>query len=224
MLIRLLTHHVNNPHLIDKLIIIKGLPKDWVFRKVPQGDQLLKPWEADVDRNIPRDVQSQTEQITFVQYFQNVRHHDRNYDGFWDERKVWGLRLDYAYGPGREMWEQIVDYIDRTLPRGEKMPDPVLVAKDQHSPFETHMARRSRSGSGLELVPSEVPIIDLNKYIEPPVVVPTVTVVSSPVVTEFKETPIVSRESFICECGKSFDKKQGLRMHKMKAHKKEAVA
>lgn len=215
MLIRLLTHHVNNPHLIDKLIIIKGLPKDWIFRKVPQGDQLLRPWEADVDRNIPKDIQAITDPITFVQYFQNIRHHDRNYEGFWDERKVYALRLDYAYGPGREMWEQIVDYIDRTLPRGEKMPDPVLVAKDQHSPFETHMARRSRSGSGLELVPMDVPIIDLNKYITVPA--PTVTVSAAVLVPEFKET-------FICECGKEFVKKQALRMHKMKAHKKEAVA
>lgn len=222
MLIRLLTHHVNNPHLIDKLIIIKGLPKDWIFKKVPQGDQLLRPWEADVDRNIPKDVQAQTEPVKFVQYFQNIRHHDRNYEGFWDERTVFGLRLDYAYGPGREMWEKIVDYIDASLPRGEKMPDPVLVAKDQHSPFETHMARRSRSGSGLELVPADVPVIDLNKYIIAPTPTVTVTVATTAVIPEFKET--VSQETFSCECGKSFEKKQALRMHKMKAHKKEAVA
>lgn len=228
-MIRLCAHHVMNPHLIDKLIVIKGLPHDWIFKTTDHGEELKAPWEPDADVNL-KEVKHLCEPITFVKYFQPVRHYDRTYDGFWDKRTVLGLKLDYAYGPGKEMWENILDYIDRTLPRGQKMPDPIIVAKDQKSHFEPHLARRSRTGSGIELVPSEVPVIDLTQnmtIISPPVQTQTASVASITLVNEPKTTVtgvtpperLVQAQEYKCEeCLLSFEKPRGLMMHTMKKH------
>lgn len=218
MLIRIAAHPRNNPRLIDKMIVIKGIPYDWIFKKVERGDQLLKPWEPDVDANIPNHIRHLCTPITFVQWFPPINTDRRNYDGFWDKRTCFGLKLEYSYGPGRDMWDKIEDLIDRSLSRFEKMPDAVVVAKDQKSPFETFLIKKSDKGT--EMIASEIPVVDLRRETE------IVTLVT-PSMTTAVEVPIVNTVTEVkgskCECGKVFEKERAMRMHKMKAHPKVKV-
>ena len=234
MLIRICSHPVLNPHLIDKLIVVKGLPYEWTFKKVPQGDQLLPPWEPDVDANIPKEVRALTEPITYCKWFPDIRHYDQTYKGFWDTRTVYGLRLDYGYGPGQEMWNKIEDYIEGTIPRNEKMPVPVMVAPDQKATFSPVIARKSERGGGIQMISAEVPVIDLTKYLAPvqvvvaaPIIAPTVTVSSQPEPVTKIETVVSENKGFVCnECAYATPKIKALRMHKMQKHpaKEKAVA
>lgn len=223
MLIRIAAHPRNNPRLIDKLVVIKGIPYEWIFKKVEQGDQLLKPWEPDVDANIPPSIRHLATPINYVQWFPDINTDKRVYGGFWDKRIALGLKLDYSYGPGRDMWEKIEELIDRSLSRFEKMPEPVITAKDQHSPFETFLVKKSTKGT--ELISSEIPVVDLRRETD------TVTLVTpkqepAPQIVLSKPSEEGTQAIMLpCECGKSFLKERALRMHKMKAHPKEkAVA
>lgn len=214
MLLRLANHAALNPHLIDKLIVIKGIPYNWIFKKVPQGDQLLPPWEADVDDNIPESIRNLCEPITYCKWFPDVRHYDQTYKGFWDERTVLGLKLDCSYGPAIEMWNRIEEYIEGTIPRTERMPIPALVAPDQKSPFAPHFARKRVGVGGLELVPTQIPVVDLTSYQVALVPETPKTVASAPAVV-FETKP----DSFECQtCDFKTDKERALRMHMTKKH------
>ena len=244
LLIRLIMHPTNNPHLIDKLIILKGLPYEWVFKKSKYrtvnaegeveegvGDALVTPWQPDVDVNIPEEVRKLTDPITYVRWFPDVQFQSGNsqktFHGFWDKRTVWGLRLDYGYGPAQELWTRIEDYIEKTLPRGEQIPHAVQVAKDQKTEFRTFLAKRGKTLSSLELIAMEVPVVDLRK----PQVIMTETVASSPVsvitipTNPSPPTPEVKAEEeviFTCDvCQKVFHKPRELSMHKVGAHRRE---
>lgn len=233
MLIRLCAHHVLNPHLIDKLIVVNGLPQEWIFKKVPQGDQLLPPWEPDVDANIPKEIRHLAQPITYCKWFPPVRHYDQKYEGFWDTRTVYGLRLDYSYGPGQEMWNKIEDFIEGTIPRNEKMPVPVMVAPDQKSSFSPVIAKKSERGGGIQLIGADVPVVDLTIYVATtPQVAPPVTI-ATPVAAVIKTQTVaekpkveVSTEVKCDECDYKTEKLRALRMHKMQKHpiKEKAVA
>jgi len=212
MLIRIAGHGFNNPHLIDKLIIIKGLPFDWIFKKVPQGNQLLPPWNPDIEENIPESLKTQVEPIVYCQWFDSVRHHDRNYEGFWDTRTVHGLKLECQYGPAQEMWKKIEEYVEGTLPRTEKMPVPVLVAPDQKSDFKPHVAKRDGQGH-LVLMPASVPVVDLTIYGKPDSIVERPKI--APEIPPVPWNPL----AYACEfCEQEFMEKNALKNHKIELH------
>lgn len=223
MLIRICDHFRNNPKRIDKLIAIKGLPKEWLFVE-RDGIELRKPWQPDIDANIPLEIRNLCEPM-----YVNFRYSpvERGQKEIIDRRQILGLKIDYNSEPGREMWDQIERYMEETIPRNERVPVPVVCARDERSAFETYRPRRTATNS-LEFVPAPVPEIDLNQYkvvvVEhiPPVVSPLTTtpatVVTSP--------PLEPQATILkCnECDYEHKSKAGLRMHKMKRHpEKEKV-
>ena len=221
MLLRIADHFRNNPKRIDKLIAIKGLPKEWFFFEGPEGTELKKPWQADVDANIPADIRHLCEPMYLTFKFPAI---DSNRKEFIERRQVLGFKLDYNTEPGREMWDQIERYIEETIPRNERIPVPVVCAKDERSAFETYTPRRTATGS-LEFVPSPVPNVDLTRYavkteaIEPPVSIPSAAAAAT--VAE----PAAEATLFKCEeCSYTHKSKRGVGMHKMKRHpEKEKV-
>lgn len=247
LLIRLIMHPKNNPHLIDKLIILRGLPYEWVFKKSKfkiehedgtieegVGDNLLTPWEADADVNIPREVRDLTEPITFLHWFPGGANAGKSFNGFWNKRTVWGLRIDFSHGPSQELWNKIEEFMDKSLGRGEKMPEAVQVAKDQKSEFKTFLARRGKTLSSLEMVEMDVPIVDLRTKV---LTEGTITIASSPELTlktvitvpvnpapPTPEPPKNGDVIYTCDvCQKVFDKPRALSMHKLGAHRREKV-
>jgi hypothetical protein len=186
MLIRLTGHFINNSQHIDKMICIKGLPDDWVFRKRLDGQkELAPPFTADISENIPKFIRHLCTPMDVVKYFPPI---EKGKEGIIDKMTILGVRLDYMTEAGRAMWTQIQRYTDDCLPRHAKVPEPVLVAKDQKSPFETYSAYKRITG-GVELTPAEIPVIDLDAEKEalllpiPPLVAVTVALPpSEPVV------------------------------------------
>ena len=63
MLLRICDHFRNNPKRIDKLIAIKGLPDEWLFTDREEGRELRKPWQADIEANIPEHIRALCEPI-----------------------------------------------------------------------------------------------------------------------------------------------------------------
>lgn len=220
MLIRLCGHFLMNPQHIDKLICIKGLPEDWMFVQRADGRKQLKaPWEADIDANIPAHVRTICEPTQIVQYFSPI---EKGGSGITDERTILGVKINFMTEPGRAMWTKVQRYMDASIPRDQQIPEPVLVAKDQRSPFETFKPMKRVTG-GLELEPSDVPVVDLNKPIPAatrpllePQEVPSQQKVSLPSIAK---SPA---DTFKCEhCDYTSEKERGVRMHTMKRHKKE---
>lgn len=212
MLIRICDHFKDNPKRIDKLIAVVGLPQDWFFREGPHGLELKKPWAPDVEQNIPFEIkQTFCEPIYLIFRYPPI---ERGQNETIEKKQVWGLKIDYNTEPGRQMWDDVERYIEESIPRNERVPVPVLCARDERSAFETFTPRRNTRGS-LELVPSQVPLVDLTKYIQ---VVPTVVPPQPP------EVGTIPAESFQCpDCDFKHHSKAGLRMHIMKKHKKEKV-
>lgn len=221
MLIRIVDHFRNNPKRIDKLMAIKGLPKEWFFTEQPEGTELKKPWMPDVDVNIPYSIRHLCEPMYIVIKYSPI---ERGQAGVVEKRQILGVKIDYNTEPGREMWEQVERYIEESIPRNERVPVAVVCAKDERSAFETYTPRRSSTGS-LEMVPAQVPEVDLTKY-EQVIVQPSATpppgLEVEPVVSAPQVSPKLSQAGFFtCEvCSTQFPKAQGLRMHKMKRHPK----
>lgn len=217
MLIRLIGHYIDNPNRIDKLIAIKGLPEEWFFRQSRFGRELIKPWEPDVEANIPRDCRHLCEPIEFVQVFAPV---EKGREYVVDTRIANALRFDYVTEQGQTMWDQIERYLERTVPRDKMVPKPVLVAPDHKSSYSPHEARRSVRGS-LELRPAEVPFVDLTPEVKKePIVAPPVTPPAAATAPVIK----APTDLFACEqCSKSFKNKQALGMHTRFHIKKVAV-
>jgi hypothetical protein len=219
MLIRLTNHSKNNPKTIDKLIAIKGLPEDWIFRESPEGKELKRPWTADIDKNIPHDIRTFCEPTMMLFRYPPISRESKEVI---EKRQVLGIKLDFAMEPGRELWEKIEKFIEGTMPRNELIPKPVLCAKDEHSPFQTYESYRNSTGS-LELREADVPLIDLTPFTkkEEPVILiaPEVLESEAPVVEE-------SPAAFQCdECERSYVFEKVLKRHKKVSHKKEkAVA
>lgn len=227
-LIRLAGHFINNPNHIDKLICIKGLPEEWIFRPSKfGGKELVHPWKPDVDANIPESIRHLCEPTEVTIVFPPI---EKGKESVVDKIMVLGIKFDYMTEPGQVLWEKIERYLDRMTPRDQRIPVPVLVAPDQKSQFNPHMPRRTPRGS-LELIPSDIPVVDLR--------IPVIETVSAsaPVSTAVlvaPVTPVVSvpapiveekkAEVFKCEkCDKVFDKKRALFMHDVRGHKKEVA-
>lgn len=219
MLIRLAAHHIDNPQHIDKLICIKGLPEDWFFRDSGRGIELAPPWKPDITENIPNHIRHFCDVRQVVFYYPPI---EKGKNGIIESRPVYGLKLDFSSEPGRQLWAKIERYLEKTVPRDVELPRAVLCAKDLKSPFETYLATRKRTG-GMELEPMDVPVIDLAQYNK--VISPLVAIVppsAPPPPAELTPTPpaeTVSRETLKCdECDYTHEKKQAIRMHKMKKH------
>lgn len=222
MLIRLTGHFINNSQHIDKMICIKGLPDFWVFKNRPDGKQELNPpFTADIPENIPKFIRHLCTPVDIVKYFPPI---ERGKEGVLDSMTILGVRLDYMTEAGRVMWTRIQRYMDDCLPRHAKVPEPVLVARDQKSPFETYSAHKRISG-GVELEPAEIPVVDLDIEINKPDSPPAVIVrPTPPIVVEAPTPPLPQQQvasTFKCaDCDFTHGKKQGLVMHRIKRHPK----
>lgn len=233
MLIRVADHFKMNPKRIDKLIAIKGLPDEWLYRDTPEGRELKKPWAADVDANIPHDIRHLCEPMYINFRYSPITKGEKE---IIDRRQVLGIKIDYNTEPGREMWDQVERYLEESIPRNERIPIPVVCAKDERSAFETYKPRRNAGGS-LEFVPSPVPEIDLTKYrvVEQELApvqtrqTPVAAIVVPPVETVLPQPPSTKEPQatlFKCEdCDYEHRSKQGVRMHRVTRHpKKEKVS
>lgn len=218
MLIRLVGHFVNNSQHIDKMICIKGLPEDWLFRKRDGQRELNPPFVPDIDENIPKFIRHLCTPVDVVKYFPPI---EKGRDGVLDSLTILGVKLDYMTEAGRAMWVRIQRYMDDCLPRHAKVPEPVLVAKDQKSPFETYASYKRITG-GVELTPAEIPVVDLDLEKETPNLPSAVSATTSPPVVTTNlpsSTPTVSL--FKCQdCDFEHAKKQGITMHRVKRHPK----
>lgn len=226
MLIRICDHFRDNPKRIDKLIAIKGLPKEWLFVETSRGLELRKPWREDVEANVPHEIRHLCEP-----FYVNFRYSpiEKGAQEVIDHRRVIGLKIDYNTEPGREMWDQVERYVEESIPRHERIPVPVLCAKDERSSFQTYTPRRSSTGS-LELVPAEVPCIDLARYVQ--VIVQDQPSVVSPETPPppVKAAPAESAPqapqaaTFKCDdCNYTHSSNSGIRMHRIKKHPREKV-
>lgn len=219
MLIRIVDHFRNNPKRIDKLIAVKGLPEEWLYFEGPEGRELRRPWQPDIDANIPRDLRHLCDEQYFVFRYPPI---EKGASWVIEKRKVSGIKIDYNTEPGREMWDQVERFIEESIPRNERIPVPVVCAKDERSAFETYTPRRTPTGS-LEFVPSTVPEVDLTRYkVQETMIQAPPVPVAAPAVEPKKEIAREQPPIFACPvCSKSFFKERALWMHKMKAHPKE---
>lgn len=221
MLIRLTGHFPNNSQHIDKMICIKGLPGDWVFKTRPDGQRELNPpFVADIPENIPKMIRHLCTPVDVVKYFPPI---EKGKDGILDSMTILGVKLDYMTEAGRAMWTRIQRYMDDCMPRHAKIPEPVLLAKDQKSPFETYSAYKRITG-GVEMMPAEIPVVDLDIEKEIPHILPSVppkSVSSSePVSLPVQPVVVVLK----CpDCDFTHVKKQGISMHRIKRHPKVKV-
>lgn len=229
MLIRIADHFKNNPKRIDKLIAIKGLPDEWFFRDTPEGRELKKPWAADVDANIPHDIRHLCDPIYINFRYSPITKGEKE---IIDRRQILGVKIDYNSEPGREMWDQVERYLEESIPRHERIPVPVVCAKDERSAFETYRPRRSSTGS-LQFEPAPVPEVDLTKYMQvaaqpiaPPVVPSPPPIPALPVTSPQEESTPPQAVVFVCvECDREFKNQTALNIHKArpKNHTKEKV-
>lgn len=221
-LIRICDHFRNNPKRIDKLISIKGLPDEWLYRETDEGRELKKPWQADVDANIPHEIRHLCEPMYVNFRYSPITKGEKE---IIDRRQILGLKIDYNTEPGREMWDQVERYLEESIPRNERIPVPVVCSKDERSAFETYEPRRNAMGS-LQFHPKEVPLVDLTKYdakpIQPPVVGSPPPALTVPVEATQQESKPPQAVKFQCEeCDYEHSSKQGVRMHTTKRHPKK---
>ena len=209
-LIRLAGHFIDNPNHIDKLISIKGLPKEWFFRPSKfGGEELVPPWKPDVEANIPHSIRHLCEEMDITVPFPPI---EKGRDSVVDKIKIIGLKLDFTSGPGQEMWEKIERYLDRMTPRDQRVPKPVLCAPNQKAEFSPHEARRTVRGS-LELRPCEIPDVDLRESVTAKSVTAVVQEVAQVIV---EKPPVIECKP----CNKIFShqKYMDLHLNKSKAH------
>ncbi len=217
MLIRICDHFKNNPKRIDKLIAVKGLPQEWLFRESPEGLELRKPWEPDIDANIPHDIRQFCEPMYIIKRFSPINNQAKEVI---EKRQILGIKIDYNSEPGRQMWDDVERFIEESTPRNERLPSPVLCARDERSAFDTYAPRRNSRGS-LELVPSPVPLVDLTKYVETSTVRLPPAEVLAP--EPLQKQPVQDSEYKCDECDYHHASQRGIRMHAMKRHPKEKV-
>lgn len=225
MLIRLVGHFINNSMHIDKLICIKGLPEEWLFRKRGEDKELNPPFTADNPDNIPKYIRHLCVPAEVVKYFPPI---EKGREGVLDRMTVLAVKLDYMTEAGREMWVKIERYVDSLLPRHTKMPEPVVVAKDQKSQFETYSLHRRVTG-GVEMAIAEIPVIDLldiDGKAPPATISPLVDRITPPIATAVSSPPVPPEAIlFKCKsCEYSTPKAQALRMHSLKHRKGEKVS
>jgi len=221
VLLRIVDHFRDNPKRIDKLIAIKGLPDKWFFRESPEGRELKKPWEPDIDANIPHDIRNLCEPMYVIIRYPALNNQSKE---IIEKRQVIGFRIDYNSEPGRQMWDDIERYVEESLPRDQRVPVPVVCAKDERSGFETYTPRRTARGS-LELVPSPIPMIDLTKFVQVVKEEKQDVVTIIPQDHESSASPVHQTTMLKCnDCDFQHESPRGIRMHAIKRHpKKEKV-
>jgi hypothetical protein len=224
MLIRLCGHFIDNPRHVDKLICIKGLPESYFFRPSRfGGKELISPWTPDNESNIPQSIRYLCEEIEITKAFPPI---EKGKDSVVDKYKILGVKLEYTSGPGQEMWEQIEGYLERMIPRDQRVPKPVLCAPDQKSEFNPTSARRTVRGS-LELQSGvAIPVIVLSD--PTPVVSPIVQSINlqSPIIQEKKQEiksevkQEIKPETFLCKkCNVNFPDQKSRHSHYTRGHK-----
>lgn len=213
MLIRICDHFHNNPKRIDKLIAIKGLPDKWFFIESPEGRQLRKPWEPDVDKNIPSEIRNLCDPMYVILRYSPIQAGAKEVI---EKRQILGVRIDYNSEPGRQMWDDIERYIEETMPRNERIPVPVLCARDERAAFDTYVAKRNTRGS-LELTPSPVPYVDLTQYVVKVEVKPVEVLAPEPL----QKQPTQDSEFKCDECDYHHGSQAGIRMHKTSKHRRK---
>lgn len=192
-----------------------------MFRTRPDGGkELTAAFTPDIPENIPKFIRHLCTPTDVVKYFPPI---EKGKDGILDHQTILGVRLDYMTENGRSMWTRIQRYMDDCLPRHAKVPEPVIVARDQKSPFETYLPRKRVSG-GVELEPCEIPVIDLDIEIAKPALVlpPVPPIQDSPPKIEPVSLPVQPAVvDFKCpDCEFTHAKKQGISMHRIKRHPK----
>lgn len=220
MLIRIIGHYIDNPARIDKLICIKGLPEEWFYKASRFGGKtLIKPWEPEVEANIPRDCRHLCEPVEITQAFAPI---EKGQPYVVDKLTINAVRFDYMTEAGQTMWDQIERYLDRTVPRDILVSKPVMVAPDHKSAYSPHEARRTVRGS-LELRPVDaIPVIDLAAFLAP--IQPRAPQAAAPLIMATKvEAP--APVLYGCQlCDRKFEKEQALKMHVMRGHAKKEPA
>ena len=212
MLIKLAGHHINNPNHIDKVISIKGLPEEWIFRKTVNGKELVRPWTPDNEDTIPNEIRHLCEPTEITITYSPI---GPGIPGVVDKRTILGIKLDFNTEPGRELWEKVERYLDRMTPRDQKVPEPVMMAPNHKSIFDPHIGRRGSRGS-LEIGRTTVPDVDLRTTIEE--VIPKVEVKPIILPPTIEVKPEEKKPLFKCECGKEFSYKGPFMSHK-RVHK-----
>jgi hypothetical protein len=227
MLIKLTGHFIDNPQHIDKVIAIKGLPEEWMFRPSKYGGkELIRPWVPDVAENIPLSIRHLCEETEVTVVFPPI---EKGRDSVVDKIKIIGLKLDFGTEPGQDLWMKIERYVEQMTPRDQKVPKPVLCAPNHKSDFSPHEVRKTIRGS-LELRPTEVPMVDLRQsLVGPRVEVAPPVVIPKPVVEQKEEKVTVSVEDnkkteelkiWQCKkCDQKFTELGKLRGHNLRGHK-----
>lgn len=206
------------------MIIINGLPNDWFFKpsvRNPGSKELVHPWQIFEEINIPRDIRHLCEehQVTFV--FPPI---EKGGNYTIDTKRILGLKFDFMTEAGQVLWEKIEKYVDATVPRDQRVPDPVLMAPNHRASYAPHAARRTVRGS-LEMVPSEVPVINLVSVVPfySSITTTTAAVPVAPVVEQVNGRKKRKAEQLVdvkCEiCAKQFNKQSAIRMHMVSVHK-----
>lgn len=198
-LLRIVNHSKNNKWHVDKMIRVEGLP-DSLFYYKRHGKNFLKaPWTIDVPENIPDYIKAFHQAVPFI-----VNVHtpspEKGMPPMDEELEAYGLVMDYQNGIGEDTWQQIERIIDRDTPRGERVPEPVMVADIDNE-------HRNRP---LSVKAEDIPVVILKGFnkVEPKV----------EIIVEKVHVPVACPE-----CQKEFKNDQAVRMHKMKKHAKVAV-
>lgn len=220
MIIRLMSHSKDNAEHIDKLIVIDGLPEEWVFERREETDEkgekdtrlfLKHPWEDDVTENLPEGIRLkfQPEPIE-VWYETPMEIRPGTYTAQdkigWVRwlKKIYGFRLNLQTNQGQQMWDQIVDLLDRETPRSQRIPEPAVVGTKIIWTLEA----------------SKVPYVKLTGTLEVPAKETSSVAVSvPPVVIEPEPIKEARPDEYSCHhCGEIFDKERGRYMHERRKH------
>lgn len=191
----------------------------------------MPPFEPDVESNIPKDIRSLCDVTEVTIVFPPI---EKGRDYVVDKRMILGVRFNFLTEPGYELWTKIERYLDKMIPRDQKVPDPVIVAPNQKDSFNPHQTRRTARGS-LEMFPSEIPVVDLRTISltqEPvytvatssQVILPVPSVETKTVGPDFSSVKIEKKIITDVECDvcqKKFSNVRAVRMHKMKSHSKK---
>lgn len=225
MLIKIAGHYIENPNHIDKLIAIKGLPDEWIFRTSKYGGrELLSPWVPDYEENIPKEIRHLCEPTEITKVFPPI---EKGRDPVVDVKTILAIKFDFMTQPGQELWEKVERYLERMTPRDRPVPKPVIMAPDHKSAFNPHACRKTMRGS-LEFYSCEIPDIDLREPVLAKVETATAAPMA-PVIVQAPSIPVIQPVKvaqippavFPCPesgCSKVFSKAQALRMHSMKMH------
>jgi hypothetical protein len=197
-LIRLVNHSHNNKWHFDKMIFVENVPEKFLFVKRTTKEGVVKsflktPWTVDISDNIPSYVKDyhQPEPMK-INLFTPAP--EKGLPALEEEVDAYALVLDYQNGAGERMWLDIARLIDSDTPRGERIPEPVVVCggDNDHRNYEFS-------------VPAEdIPVVRLR--------------------AEKQAIAKPNEPLSCVVCNKAFDKEQGLRMHKMKTGHKDKVA